>query len=122
MPRMPAAATLLAAITIQAPSALAEAPTLRVCPGVRVDIVEQRVPSAIRRFAFEGAMLEPFLELWSSGRRPHLPIPPERVTVYAVPKHPYLVGFQRAGCVIAFLKVERQKLWQALRVRVGWPA
>lgn len=121
MSRSLAFATLLSVALTGAGAAAGEPPVLRACPGVMADHLEQRVPSDIRRFAFGGAMLEPFLELWSAGRRPHLPVPPERVTVYVVPKHPYLVGFQRQGCVIAFLKVDRQKLWSALRGRVGWP-
>ena len=122
MPRILIVAALLAAIAHGAAAAPAAIPGPPACPGMLVDAVEQRVPGEIRRFAFEGAMLQPFLELWSSGRRPELPAAPERVTVYVLPEHPYLVGFQRGGCVIALLKVERQKLWQALSARAGWPA
>ena len=59
----------------------------------------------------------------SSGMRPSgpdLPVRPERVTVYAVPGHPFLVGYQSGDCMIAFLAVDRQRLLQWLRPRLGW--
>ena len=81
---------------------------------------EQRFPKPVARFAFEHAMLEPFVELWQSGQRPALPVQPERVTVYALPGKPLVIGFMSGECVIALLTVERQRLWQWLRPRLGW--
>lgn len=121
MPRSLAFATLVSVALSGAGAAAGEPPALRACPGIAAAHLKEGTPDEVRHFAFGGAMLEPFLELWSSGRRPHLPLPPERVTVYVVPNHPYLVGFERQGCVIAFLKVDRRKLWQKLRGRIGWP-
>jgi hypothetical protein len=120
MSRMLAAAALLSA-ALAAP-AVAGVPTPDACPGRAIAALEEGFPREVRRVAFDGSMLEPFMKLWSAARRPHLPAPPERVTVYVVPEYPYLVGYQRQGCVIAFLTVERQKLWQLLRPQLGWPA
>ena len=47
---------------------------------------------------------------------------PESVTVYAVPGKPYVVGYERQGCMIAFLAVQYQELWRWLRPSVGWLA
>lgn len=90
------------------------------CPGIALDLFERRFPEQVRRYAFDHAMLEPFVDLWRSGRRPALPIRPERVTVYALPGQPYLVGYQNGKCVIAFLAVERGRLWRWLRPHLGW--
>jgi hypothetical protein len=65
-------------------------------------------------------MLEPFLRLWQSGDRPELPMLPESVIVYAAPNRPYVVGYERHGCMIAFLAVPQQELWHWLRPSVGW--
>lgn len=92
------------------------------CPGAAVASFERHFPQQVRRFGFDGGMLEPFVKLWRSGRRPDLPVSPESVTVYALPGKPYVVGYEREGCLIAFLAVERQNLWQWLRPRFGWPA
>lgn len=94
----------------------------RLCPGLTVARFEQRFPEPMQRFAFEHAMLDPFLELWRAGHRPDLPLPPERVTVYVLPGKPLVIGYQSGDCVIALLTVERQRLWQWLRPRVGWTA
>lgn len=93
----------------------------RLCPGITVARFEQRFPEPVERFAFEQAMLDPFVELWQSGKRPALPMRPERVTVYALPGKPLVIGFMSGDCVIALLTVERQRLWQWLRPRLGWP-
>ena len=93
---------------------------VRLCPGITVARFEQRFPKPVERFAFEQAMLDPFVELWQSGQRPALPMPPERVTVYALPGKPLVIGFMSGDCVIALLTVERQRLWQWLRPRLGW--
>ena len=93
----------------------------RLCPGVAVAVFEQRFPQSVERFAFEHAMLDPFVELWRSGQRPALPVRPERVTVYALPGKPLVIGYQAGDCVIALLTVERQRFWQWLRPRFGWP-
>ena len=82
--------------------------------------LEQRFPKPVERFALEQAMLDPFVELWRSGERPRLPMPPESVTVYAVPGKPLVIGFMSGDCVIALLTVERQRFWQWLRSRLGW--
>lgn len=92
------------------------------CRGVATATFEQRFPNQVRHFDFEHEMVEPFVKIWRAGRRPALPALPERVRVYALPKRPYLVGFQRDGCVIALLTVERRALWRWLRPRRGWPA
>ena len=81
---------------------------------------ERRLPEQVRRFAFDGALLEPFLRLWQSGDRPELPLSPERVLVYAAPNRPYVVGYERQGCMIAILAVSRQELLNWLRPSVGW--
>ncbi|MDX1540927.1 MAG: hypothetical protein R3349_05935, partial [Geminicoccaceae bacterium] len=62
--------------------ARADLPAPGFCPGLTAELIEQQVSAEVRRFAFEGSMLKPFLELWSAGRRPVLPTPPERVTVW----------------------------------------
>lgn len=94
--------------------------TPRLCPGITVARFEQRFPEPVERFAFEQAMLDPFVELWQSGKRPALPMRPERVTVYSLPGKPLVIGFVSGDCVIALLTVERQRLWQWLRPRLGW--
>ncbi|MGH6917857.1 MAG: hypothetical protein ACREJ0_09145 [Geminicoccaceae bacterium] len=91
-----------------------------VCPGIAVALFEQRLPSRVRRFAFEHRLLKPFVELWQSGRRPALPATPERVMVYSVPGHPLLIGYQSGACVIASLSVDRERLWRWLGPRIGW--
>ena len=93
---------------------------VRLCPGITVARFEQRFPKPVERFAFEQAMLDPFVELWQSSQRPALPMRPERVTVYALPGKPLVIGFVSGECVIALLTVERQRLWQWLRPRLGW--
>jgi hypothetical protein len=95
---------------------------VEVCAGAAVTPFERRLPEQVRRFAFEGAMLEPFLRLWQSGDRPELPLSPESVIVYAAPNRPYVVGYVRHGCMIAFLAVPYQELWHWLRPSVGWLA
>jgi hypothetical protein len=85
-----------------------------------VSLFEQRVPDRIQRYAFDRAMLEPFVQLWHATRRPDLPLRPEKVTVYALPGLPFLVGYQTGDCVIAFLTIERQRLLQLLRPQIGW--
>jgi hypothetical protein len=91
-----------------------------VCPGIAVASFEQRLPSQVRRYEFEHALLKPFVELWHSGPRPALPAQPERVMVYAVPDHPFLIGYQSGGCLIASLAVDRDRLWRWLGPRIGW--
>lgn len=93
-----------------------------VCAGAPVQPFERRLTEQVRRFAFDGAMLEPFLRLWQSGGRPDLPLSPESVIVYAAPGKPYVVGYERRGCMIAFLAVTHQELWRWLRPSVGWLA
>jgi hypothetical protein len=61
---------------------------VEVCTGAPVQPFERRLSEQVRRFTFDGAMLEPFLRLWQSGDRPGLPMPPESVTVYARPTAP----------------------------------
>ena len=95
-------------------------PGARLCAGPTVSRFEQRFPQPVERFAVEQAMLGPFVELWQSGQRPALPMRPERVTVYALPGKPLVIGFMSGDCVIALLTVERQRLWQWLRPRLGW--
>ena len=94
----------------------------RVCAGAPVQPFERRLSEQVDRFAFDGAMLELFLRLWQSGDRPDLPRSPESVIVYAVPGKPYVIGYERQGCMIAFLTVPHQELWRWLRPSVGWLA
>jgi hypothetical protein len=93
-----------------------------VCAGAPVQPFERRLSEQVRRFAFDATMLEPFLRLWQSGDRPDLPMSPESVIVYAAPGKPYVVGYERQGCMIAFLAVTHQELWHWLRPSVGWLA
>jgi hypothetical protein len=93
-----------------------------VCARSAVTPFERRLPEQVRRFVFDGAMLEPFLRLWQSGDRPELPMSPESVIVYAAPGRPYVVGYERQGCMIALLAVQYQELWHWLRPSVGWLA
>lgn len=95
-------------------------PAHAACPGVKLALFEQRVPEQVERYPFDSSMLEPFVALWRAGRRPELPVRPERVTVYAVPGQPFLVGYQSGDCVIAVLTVDRQRLLRLLRPRIGW--
>jgi hypothetical protein len=123
MSRLMMAAVLLATIATSGASAPAQpAREPATCRGVTLALFEQRVPDHTRRFAFEGDLLTPFLELWKAGQRPRLPAPPQSVVVYALPERPYLVGYQREGCVIAVLAVERRALWKLLQPQLGWPA
>jgi hypothetical protein len=92
------------------------------CAGAPVQRFERRLSEQVRRFPFDGAMLEPFLQLWHSDGRPDLPLSPESVTVYALPGKPYVVGYEHEGCMIAFLAVTHQELWHWLRPRLGWSA
>ena len=103
-------------------SATLEAPAHPACPGIARSAFEARFPHQVERYAFDHGMLEPFLQLWQAGHRPDLPLPLERVTVYALPGQPFLIGYQSGECVIAFLAIERQRLLKVLRPRIGWPA
>jgi hypothetical protein len=93
-----------------------------VCAGAPVQPLERWLSEQVRRFAFDGALLEPFLRLWQSGDRPDLPMSPESVIVYAAPGKPYVVGYERQGCMIAILAVTHHELWRWLRPSVGWLA
>jgi hypothetical protein len=90
------------------------------CPGIAVALFEQRLPNPVTRYAFEHGLLKPFVELWQAGQRPALPASPQRVMVYSVPGHPFLVGYQSGACVIASLSVDRERLWRWLGPRIGW--
>ena len=103
-------------------AAAAEAPVHPACPGIVRSAFEARFPRQVERYAFDQGMLEPFLQLWQAGHRPDLPLPLERVTVYALPGQPFLVGYQSGECVIAFLAIDRQRLLKVLRPQIGWPA
>jgi hypothetical protein len=92
-----------------------------VCPGIVQSLFDARFPHEVERYAIDRALLEPFLQLWQSGHRPDLPLPLERVTVYALPGQPFLVGYQSGDCVIAFLAIDRRRLLELLRLRLGWP-
>jgi hypothetical protein len=117
------ASILLIAILLFAAAPLRAQPetSARVCSGLSVARFEQRFPQPVERFAIEHAMLDPFVELWQSGRRPALPVRPERVTVYVLPGKPLVIGYQSGDCVIGLLTVERQHFWEWLRPRFGWP-
>ena len=123
MSKLVAGTLLASSLLLAAMAARAEpTPEARLCPGITVARFEQRFPQPVQRFAFEHALLDPFVELWQAGRRPTLPLPPERVTVYALPGKPLVIGYQNGDCLIGLLTVERQRLWQWLRPRVGWTA
>jgi len=110
----------LALLGLFSPAAAEPARASRACPGIEISLFEQRVPEQIHRYAFDRTMLEPFVQLWHATRRPDLPLRPEKVTVYALPGQPFLIGYQHGDCVMAFLAVERQRLLQLLRPRIGW--
>lgn len=120
----PLAGTLLVSMLLLAalPARGAPGTAARLCPGISVARFEQRFPEPVQRFAVEHALLDPFVELWRAGKRPTLPLPLERVTVYALPGKPLVIGYQSGDCMIALLTVERQRLWQWLRPRLGWAA
>ena len=103
-------------------AAAPEAPAHPACPGIAQSAFEARFPRQVERYAFDQGMLEPFRQLWQAGHRPDLPLPLERVTVYALPGQPFLIGYQSGECVIAFLAVDRQRLLKLLRPQIGWPA
>lgn len=94
--------------------------TREICPGIAVASFEQRLPGRVKRYAFEDGLLKPFIELWHSAQRPALPARPERVTVYSVPGHPLLIGYQSGACLIASLSVDRERLLRWLGPRIGW--
>lgn len=116
------ASTLLVSTLLFAATAAPAQPdsAARLCPGITVAMFEQRFPQPAERFAFERAMLDPFVELWRAGQRAALPVRPERVTVYAVPGRPLIIGYQAGDCVIGLLAIERERFWQWLRPRFGW--
>lgn len=120
MPKLLAIAFLISLTSIPSARLTAEQAAEEICPGIAVTLFEQRLPIRVRRYAFEQALLKPFVELWQSGRRPALPVRPERVTVYSLPGHPLLIGYQRGACVIASLSVKRERLWRWLGPRIGW--
>jgi hypothetical protein len=121
MSKLIASALLVSILLLGAEPARSQPqPEARLCPGLSVAGLEQRFPKPVERFALERAMLDPLVELWQSGRRPALPMRPESVTVYALPGKPLVIGFMSGDCVIALLTVERQRLWQWLRPRLGW--
>jgi hypothetical protein len=121
MSKLIASALLVSILLLGAEPARSQPePAARLCPGLSVAGLEQRFPKPVERFALERAMLDPLVELWQSGRRPALPMRPESVTVYALPGKPLVIGFMSGDCVIALLTVERQRLWQWLRPRLGW--
>jgi hypothetical protein len=116
------ASTLLVSTVLFAAAAARAQPDAgaRLCPGITVAMFEQRFPQPVERFAFEHAMLDPFVELWRAGQRAALPVRPERVTVYALPGKPLVLGYQAGDCVIGLLAIERERFWQWLRPRFGW--
>jgi hypothetical protein len=121
MPKRLAIALLISIASIPTARLAAEPEAAReICPGIAVASFEQRLPSRVRRYAFEHGLLKPFVELWHSDRRPALPAEPERVMVYSVPGHPFLIGYQSGACMIASLSVDRERLWQWLGPRIGW--
>jgi hypothetical protein len=121
MSKLVASALLVSTLLFAAAPARSQPePKARLCPGLTVARLEQRFPKPVERFALEQAMLDPFVELWRSGERRAMPMPPESVTVYAVPGKPLVIGFMSGDCVIALLTVERQRFSQWLRSRLAW--
>ena len=121
MPKLLALTLLIsiAAIPIAQVAAKGETET-GTCHGVAVTAFEQRLPQDARRYPFEHTLLKPFVDLWQSGRRPALPATLERVMVYSVPGHPFLIGYQSGSCLVATLAVARERLLQWLGPRIGW--
>jgi hypothetical protein len=121
MSKLVASAVLVSTLLLAAAPARTQPESrARLCPGLTVARLEQRFPKPVERFALEQAMLDPFVELWRSGERPVMPMRPESVTVYALPGKPLVIGFISGDCVVALLTVERQRLSQWLRSRLGW--
>ena len=121
MPKLLTIALLISITSIPTARLAAEQNAAReICPGIAVTLFEQRLPNGSRRYAFEHGLLKPFVDLWRSGQRPALPARPERVMVYSVPGHPFLIGYQSGACMIASLSVERERLWRWLGPRIGW--
>lgn len=121
MPRLLTLALLISIASISTARVAAEPKIERgICPGVAVTAFEQRLPHEVKRYPFEQALLKPFVDLWLSGQRPTLPARPERVMVYSVPGHPFLIGYQSGPCMIASLSVARERLLQWLGPRIGW--
>jgi hypothetical protein len=121
MHNLRAGALVLLALLYPADPVIAQpASVARACSGIPVSAFEQRIPSQVRRYEFDHAELKPFVQLWHAAQRPDLPVRPERVTVYAVPGRPFLIGYESGDCMIAFLAVERERLLQWLRPRLGW--
>ncbi len=122
MPFLRASALVFLALLCRVDPAIGEPATVaRACPGIAISMFEQRIPDQVQRYEFDRAMLEPFVQLWHAAQRPDLPVRPEKVMVYAVPGHPFLIGYESGDCMIAFLAVDRQHLLQWLRPRLGWP-
>jgi hypothetical protein len=119
MPKHLALALLISAAAIPTAQLAAEQGK-EVCLGIAVNAFEQRLPQHTRRYPFEHSLLKPFVDLWRSGRRPALPAPLERVMVYSVPGHPFLIGYQSGSCLVATLAVARERLLQWLGPRIGW--
>jgi len=121
MPKLRASALVLLALLCPIDPAVAQqASVAHACPGIPVSAFEQRIPGQVRRYEFDHAMLKPFVQLWHAAQRPDLPVRPERVTVYAIPGHPFLIGYESGECMIAFLAVDRERLLHWLRPRLGW--
>ena len=92
----------------------------RACQGLSIVRFESRLPATVRRLTITSAMLGPFVELWKTGARPALPNRPERVVIYALPDLPFIVGYEKNGCIIAYLTIDSADLWRWLRPRLGW--
>jgi len=121
MPKLLVIALLISIMSIPIARLAAEQKGAQeICPGISVTVFEQGLPRRVRRHVFEHRLLKPFVELWQSGQRPALPARPERVMVYSVPGHPFLIGYQSGACMIASLSVGRERLWRWLGTRIGW--
>lgn len=111
---------LMVALLSTTPAAEPTGDAESACHGVAIALFERRFPGHVRRYAFGPAMVGPFIELWRAELRPDLPSSPEQVTIYAESGQPLVIGYQKGDCVMALLSVERQRLWQWLRPRIGW--
>jgi len=121
MPKHLALALLISTAAIPTAHLAAEQETRKEgCLGVAVNAFEQRLPQHARRYPVERSLLKPFVDLWRSGRRPALPATLERVMIYSVPGHPFLIGYQSGSCLLATLAVARERLLQWLGPRIGW--
>ena len=83
------------------------------CPGAKS-------PSpATRAVAVNPEVARTMIELWLVARRTPLRGMPDRVLVADRDNDSVAVRYERQGCTLAVLEVERDRLWSFLRKRLG---